>query len=47
MYVNDRTIDYKPEGRASVRRFITEGQDLGLIQLDFNAVDMAFIGSNE
>ena len=47
MYVNDRTIDYKPEGRASVRRFITEGQELGLIQSEFDAASMAFIGSDE
>ena len=26
MYVNDRTIDYKEEGRASIRLFIKEGQ---------------------
>ena len=25
-YVNDRMIDYKKEGRASVRQFIQEGQ---------------------
>ena len=47
MYVNDRTIDYKEEGRASVRKFIGEGQDFGLIRSDFNAADMSFIGSNE
>jgi 1,4-dihydroxy-6-naphthoate synthase len=47
MYVNDRTIDYKKEGRASIRRFISEGQDIGLIRTDFNTEDMSFIGSNE
>ena len=47
MYVNDRTIDYETEGRASVRRFIQEGQELGLIQSDFDAQSMSFIGSNE
>ena len=47
MYVNDRTIDYKKEGRASIRRFISEGQDIGLIRTDFNTGDMSFIGSNE
>ena len=47
MYVNDRTIDYKEEGRASIRKFISEGQELGLIRSDFNVADMTFIGSNE
>jgi predicted solute-binding protein len=47
MYVNDRTIDYKDEGRASIRKFIGEGQELGLIRSDFNVAEMSFIGSNE
>jgi 1,4-dihydroxy-6-naphthoate synthase len=47
MYVNDRTIDYKDEGRASIRKFIGEGQELGLIRADFDVTKMAFIGSNE
>ena len=47
MYVNDRTIDYEDEGRASVRQFIREGQELGLIQSDFNTESMSFIGSGE
>ena len=47
MYVNDRTIDYKKEGRASIRRFISEGQEIGLIRTDFNTEEMSFIGSNE
>ena len=47
MYVNDRTIDYKKEGRASIRRFIREGQEIGLIRTDFNTDEMSFIGSNE
>jgi 1,4-dihydroxy-6-naphthoate synthase len=47
MYVNDRTIDYKEEGRSSVRQFIGEGQEIGLIQKDFNPLKMAFIGANE
>jgi 1,4-dihydroxy-6-naphthoate synthase len=45
MYVNDRTIDYEDEGRASVRRFIVEGQELGLIQADFDVQDIDFIGA--
>ena len=47
MYVNDRTIDYQQEGRDSVRQFISEGQELGLIQSDFDTKSMVFIGSNE
>lgn len=47
MYVNDRTIDYKDEGRASIRKFIGEGQELGLIRPDFDVAEMAFIGANE
>ena len=47
MYVNDRTIDYKDEGRASIRKFIGEGQELGLIRSDFDVTEMSFIGSNE
>ena len=47
MYVNDRTIDYESEGRASVRRFIREGQEIGMIQSDFEPDAMSFIGSNE
>ena len=47
MYVNERTIDYADEGRASVRRFIREGQDIGIIQSEFDTNTMSFIGSNE
>jgi 1,4-dihydroxy-6-naphthoate synthase len=47
MYVNERTIDYEPEGRASVRQFLREGQTLGLIDADFNADDIVFIGASE
>ena len=44
MYVNDRTIDYRQEGRDSIRLFIKEGQDIGLIRTDFDAGAMRFIG---
>jgi 1,4-dihydroxy-6-naphthoate synthase len=47
MYVNDRTIDYQAEGRSSVRQFIREGQQLGMIQSDFDPDAMLFIGSGE
>ena len=45
MYVNDRTIDYKDEGRKSIRRFIKEGQEVGLIRHDFDAEHLEFIGA--
>ena len=44
MYVNDRTIDYKNEGRSSIRQFISEGQAIGLIREDFDTAGMRFIG---
>ena len=44
MYVNDRTIDYKEEGRASIRQFIKEGQTIGMIRDDFDTATMRFIG---
>ena len=44
MYVNDRTIDYKEEGRASIRQFIKEGQAIGMIRDDFDTTTMRFIG---
>lgn len=44
MYVNDRTIDYQQEGRDSVRLFIKEGQEIGMIRSDFDTVSMRFIG---
>ena len=47
MYVNDRTIDYKPEGRSSIRRFLKEGQEIGLIRNDFDVESLTFIGATE
>ena len=47
MYVNDRTIDYKPEGRKSIRMFLKEGQRIGLIDEDFDVDGLKFIGSPE
>ena len=47
MYVNDRTIDYRPEGRASVKRFWKEGQKIGLIPADFDIDSIIFIGATE
>ncbi|MGB1986324.1 MAG: MqnA/MqnD/SBP family protein, partial [Candidatus Poseidoniaceae archaeon] len=47
MYVNDRTIDYKPEGRSSIRQFLKEGQEIGMIRADFDIDGLSFIGSKE
>ena len=44
MYVNERTIDYREDGRSSIRQFISEGQSIGLIDPDFNVDEMKFIG---
>ena len=44
MYVNDRTIDYREDGRSSIRQFISEGQSIGLIDSNFNVEEMKFIG---
>lgn len=44
MYVNDRTIDYREDGRSSIRQFISEGQSIGLIDPNFNVDEMKFIG---
>ena len=44
MYVNDRTIDYREDGRASIRQFILEGQQIGLIDSNFEVDKMEFIG---
>tara|TARA_B100001540_G_C15805947_1_gene642087 strand:- start:1153 stop:2037 length:885 start_codon:yes stop_codon:yes gene_type:complete len=47
MYVNDRTIDYREDGRASIRQFILEGQKIGLIDSKFEVEKMKFIGAVE
>ena len=44
MYVNDRTIDYREDGRSSIRQFISEGQSIGLIDPNFNVDELKFIG---
>ncbi len=45
MYVNDRTIDYGEDGRSSIRKFLTEGMRIGMIDADFNPDEIEFIGS--
>ena len=47
MYVNDRTIDYKPEGREAIRKFLKEGQEIGLIDSSFDINSIGFIGAKE
>lgn len=47
MYVNDRTLDYREEGRASIRRFLTEGQEIGMIDAAFDIDTIGFIGAPE
>jgi 1,4-dihydroxy-6-naphthoate synthase len=47
MYVNERTIDYKPEGRESIRRFLTEGQTIGMVDPEFQVDEVSFIGAEE
>ena len=45
MYVNERTIDYGPEGRESVRLFLKEGQKIGMIREDLDVDALEFIGA--
>jgi|TARA_B100001741_G_scaffold147179_1_gene121451 1,4-dihydroxy-6-naphthoate synthase len=45
MYVNERTIDYKNEGRDSIRKFLREGQNIGLIDANFDVGSVQFIGA--
>jgi len=45
MYVNERTIDYGDDGRSSIRKFLHDGQQLGMIDPDFDTSTIDFIGS--
>ena len=45
MYVNERTIDYGPDGRASVKKFLEEGQNIGMIDAHFDLDSLDFVGS--
>jgi len=47
MYVNDRTIDYQEDGRESIRRFLTEGQNIGMVDSEFEVNGVSFIGAND
>lgn len=41
MYVNERTVDYGPEGREAVRLFLKRGEELGLVP---GPLDIQFVG---
>ena len=45
MYVNQRTLDYGEDGREAVRRFLREGQKIGVIDASFDVDGMDFVGS--
>ena len=45
MYVNERTIDYGDDGRSSIRKFLHDGQQLGMIDPAFDTSSIDFIGS--
>ena len=45
MYVNARTIDYGSDGRSSVKKFLRDGQSIGMIDIQFNPDSIEFIGS--
>ncbi len=47
MYVNDRTIDYREDGRASIRQFLLEGLKIGRFDSKFEVEIMKFIGAVE
>ena len=47
MYVNSRTLDYGPEGRAAVRLFLKEGQKIGLVDGGLDTDSIEFIGVNQ
>jgi 1,4-dihydroxy-6-naphthoate synthase len=41
MYVNERTVDYGPDGRKAVRLFLDRGANLGLVP---GPLDIQFVG---
>jgi len=45
MYVNQRTLDYGSDGRDSVRRFLREGQEAGMVSAEFDIDEIVFVGS--
>jgi 1,4-dihydroxy-6-naphthoate synthase len=51
MYVNPRTLDYGPDGRLAVQRFLDEGADAGIlprrVQVEFAGVEDAAPGGDD
>ena len=47
MYVNQRTLDYGEDGREAVRKFITEGQRIGMVDGSLDVRDIGFIGCRD
>tara|TARA_A100001037_G_scaffold17662_1_gene15301 strand:- start:3769 stop:4599 length:831 start_codon:yes stop_codon:yes gene_type:complete len=45
MYVNERTIDYRESGRESIRKFLSEGQKIGMVDKQFCPDEIQFIGA--
>ena len=44
MYVNERTLDYGEDGREAVRRFLREGQNIGVVESSLDVSRIEFMG---
>jgi 1,4-dihydroxy-6-naphthoate synthase len=44
MYVNERTLDYGEDGREAVRRFLREGQNIGVVESSLDVSTIEFTG---
>ena len=44
MYVNERTLDYGEDGREAVRRFLREGQNIGVVESSLDVSTIEFMG---
>jgi len=44
MYVNERTLDYREDGREAVRRFLREGQNIGVVDSSLDVSTIEFMG---
>ena len=44
MYVNERTLDYGGDGREAVRRFLREGQNIGVVESSLDVSTIEFTG---
>ena len=44
MYVNERTLDYGEDGRKAVRRFLREGQNIGVVESSLDVSTIEFTG---